>query len=621
MRILPFLRCHPDQAPHDPAARIQRGPTPPEDALRLAPGGLERALARLPVTVQAVLHRSGVPGAAVAVVQGGRTVFARGFGLRDNRGTAPVTAETVFQIASLSKPVTATVVATQVAAERVSWDDPVRRHLPGLQLSDPQVAAQATIGDALEDLGYPRGAIIERLRLAPLDPFRRRYHYANFGFTIAAEAVAAAAGAAWEDLAARALFRPLGMQATSARHAELLARDNRALLHVLQDGRFQPLYDRDADAQSPAGGVSSTVLDLAAWMKLLLRPHRPGQPPLLTEAALLPALVPQVLDGLPPVAAARPAAYGYGFNIGVTPGGHPVMSHSGAFLLGAGTHVQLLPSADLGVVVLTNGGPVGAAEAIAATLTDTAQFGAPLRDWFAAFNGRMQGLYAPVGDLAGGPPPATPEPPRAAEAYAGRYDSDFFGPAEIVTADGKLAILLGPQRRPHPLAPWDGDVFALAPLGENAPKGSLSSVRFTMEEGGPQASSSLGWTRRDWRAGGGEAARHARLDRAAPRCGRRLSRGAAVDRILPRRAPWCCLRPWRPDERLRQGSGGAGHRHAAFFVPGNARQVAPLRLPWGGAGGRRLGGYVAVPRSAGLGGCAAVPGRRGGRLAAQRRRG
>ncbi|RKK01154.1 DUF3471 domain-containing protein [Pseudoroseomonas wenyumeiae] len=478
-------------------ANIQLGATPPEDAVRLAPGGLERALEALPEIVTGILHRSGVPGAAVAVVHGGQTVFAAGFGVREIGKEPAVEPGTVFQVASLSKPITATVVALQVAARVVSWDDPAVRHLPGLRLSDPYVTAQATIGDflahrtglpgaigdELEDLGFGRGDIIARMALVPLDPFRRSYHYTNFGFTIGAEAVAAASGEKWDKLAERVLYRPLGMRLTSSRHADFLTRDNRAVLHVLEDGRFQPLYDRDPDAQSPAGGVSSNVLDLAEWMKLLLRQHRQGQEPLLTEQALLPALQPQAFSAPPQSLASRPSFYGYGFNVGVHAGGRAAMSHSGAFLLGAGTNFQILPSAELGIVVLTNGGPVGAAEAISATVMDTVEFGAPTRDWFGAYNGQMKAMYAFTGDLASAVPPRSPQSALPAASYAGRYENAYFGQAEITVDQGDVMLILGPRRMRFPLSHWDADVFSLAGNSENAPKGSLSSVRFIQEEG------------------------------------------------------------------------------------------------------------------------------------------
>jgi len=95
---------------------------------------IEAALQKLDALTQDVLERSGVPGLAVAVVWKGKTVFAQGYGVRAVGDPAPVDAETVFQIASLSKSLAATVVAGKVGEGVVRWDDPVVDHLPGFRL-------------------------------------------------------------------------------------------------------------------------------------------------------------------------------------------------------------------------------------------------------------------------------------------------------------------------------------------------------------------------------------------------------------------------------------------------------------------------------------------------------
>jgi CubicO group peptidase (beta-lactamase class C family) len=476
---------------------VQLGPTPPEDVMPLADKGLEIGLAALPGYVTDIMQRSMVPGVAVAVVHGGETVFSQGFGVRRLGDPAPVDPTTVFQVASVSKSISATIAAIQVTKGVVSWDDPVSSHLPGFALSDPYVTAHATIGDFfahrtglpfaagdnLEDLGYTRPEILARLSQLPLDAFRTSYHYANFGTTTAAEAVAAASGEAWEDLAQDVLYKPLGMASTSSRHADYLARPNRAVLHTLQDGRFQPLYDRDPDAQAPAGGVSSNVIDLAEWLKLLLGGGQSPREPNIAAKDLLPAVTAQSFSARAGAIDARSGFYGYGFNVGVNPNGRTAMGHSGAFLLGAGTYFQILPSADVGIVVLTNGAPVGAAEAIAAEFMDTVQYGAPTRDWFTAFNGMMRGFYDPEGDLAGQQPPASPKFVEPLSSYAGQYQNPYFGAAEITVDGDRLTLKLGPQAKRFPLSMWDGDIFAMAPSGENAPEGSLSSVRFSMQDG------------------------------------------------------------------------------------------------------------------------------------------
>src|SRR3546814_14747466 len=80
-------------------------------------------------------------------------------------------------------------------------------------------------------MGFTRGDVVARLWQLPLDAFRTSYHYANFGTTIGAEAVAAAAGRPWEDLADKLLFKPLGMTSTSYRYDDFLERKDRAVLH------------------------------------------------------------------------------------------------------------------------------------------------------------------------------------------------------------------------------------------------------------------------------------------------------------------------------------------------------------------------------------------------------
>src|SRR4051794_30598531 len=166
---------------------------------------IDTAVSQLDGLVADIMGRTGVPGMAVAVVLGGKPVYARGFGVREVGKPPKVDADTVFQLASVSKSIGGSVVAREVAARKVGWDTPVTKLLPWFALSDPSVTGMVTVGDLyahrsglpdhagddLEDLGYDRRAVLGRLRFLPLKPFRDNYEYTNFGLTAAAEAVAA----------------------------------------------------------------------------------------------------------------------------------------------------------------------------------------------------------------------------------------------------------------------------------------------------------------------------------------------------------------------------------------------------------------------------------------------
>jgi CubicO group peptidase (beta-lactamase class C family) len=436
---------------------------------------------------------SGIPGMAIAVVHGGKTLYAKGFGVRDVRSPEKVDADTVFQLASLSKPIAATVVAHQVGIRDLTWDAPIVAHLPWFALSDPAVTGMLTVadlfahrsglpdhaGDLLEDLGYGRRAVLERLRFLPLAPFRTSYAYTNFGVTAAAEAVAVAAGKAWEDLSEQVLYRPLDMTSTSSRFADYETRSNRAVGHIEVDGAYQPRYTRDADAQSPAGGVSASVNDMTHWLTMILAGGTYHGTQVVEPSALLSALTPQMVSNPPSEPAMRSGFYGYGFNISTSAAARMQFSHSGAFDLGAATNFVIIPSADVAIVVLSNAAPVGVPETLTAEFADLVQFGAVKEDWRTLYAGAFAGMNRPFGVLAGTQPVADPAPARALQSYAGIYANDYWGPARITVEDGALTLSMGPRPETYRLKHWDGDTFTFGPVSENAPAGSMSRAAFS----------------------------------------------------------------------------------------------------------------------------------------------
>ena len=461
---------------------------------------VRQATARLDTLVPQWMERTGVPGVAVSVVYEGRTLYARGFGVRRVDGSEAVDADTVFQLASVSKSLAATVMAAQMSAD-LDWDTPVQRLLPGFALAYPQPQDNARLslgdlfahrsglpdhaGDLLEDLGYPRTDVLERLRHVALNPYGS-YAYTNFGLTAAAQAMAQARGTDWAALSAQALYQPLNMARTSSRYADFATQANRAWGHVqvglsydsygAQPARYavqQPA--RQPDAQSPAGGASASAADMARWMTLVLAQGQYQGRQLVNAAALQAAMT------------ARPGgAYGYGFNVGPDPHGHPSVSHSGAFLLGAHTAFILWPQAGLGITVLTNAQPRGLAEAIALDFGEQAwgdaTDGAPGTDWLAAMQARMHEMYRPLGRLAGQPAPAVPAPAQPLARYAGHYANAYYGDAQVVLdTDGTaLDLVLGPAQTRYRLRHHDGDLFAFDLQGENAPPGSVSAVQFSV---------------------------------------------------------------------------------------------------------------------------------------------
>jgi CubicO group peptidase (beta-lactamase class C family) len=464
-------------------------------AVVIPPAQIDQAIQALDGIVQKALARSGVPGLSIAVVRDDKVVYAKGFGVRQAGTDQRVDENTVFQLASVSKPLGATVIARLVGQGLADWNAHVVKDLPGFALSDRYVTRHVTVGDLythrsglpdhagdlLEDLGYGRAQVLNRLRFEPLAPFRTTHIYTNFGLTAAAQAVANARGTTWEDLSRQVLYEPLGMNSTSSRYVDYANAANHAVLHVQVGDHWEPRYTRQPDAQSPAGGASSSVADMARWLRLQLANGKFNGEQVVEEKALIQTRCPYTISNPPDTSLGRASFYGLGIGVSYDEAGRVRFSHSGGFALGAATAFTLLPSENLGVVVLTNGMPNGVPEAVIATFLDLVELGKVQRDWLEGYQQVFARLSENHSKLAGQTPPAKPIPAKPNAAYVGRYENPYVGPAQISAANGGLVLKLGPNGMEFPLQHWDGDTFAYYPSGENAL--GISAVTFKVNGG------------------------------------------------------------------------------------------------------------------------------------------
>lgn len=149
--------------------------------------------AGLDALVREALEAWGVPGVGVAIVHGDEEFYVRGHGVKDLTTGEPVTADTLFGIASTTKAFTTTALAMLVDDGKLAWDDPVRKHLPWFRLADPLADAQVTVRDlvthrtgmARNDMlwyqsPWSREEIVRRLGyVQPTAPIRAKYQYNN----------------------------------------------------------------------------------------------------------------------------------------------------------------------------------------------------------------------------------------------------------------------------------------------------------------------------------------------------------------------------------------------------------------------------------------------------------
>ncbi len=498
--------------PRSTISAQQATPAAGVDGAAISPEQVEAALARLDGLIEDAMARTGVPGAAVAVVYDDAVVYERAFGVREVGKAEAVTPETVFQLASMSKSISSTLVAAVVGDGATTWDAVAADLLPEFALADPWWTSQVTLrdlfshrsglpgyaGDGLTaTFGYDREESVRRLRhIPPATPLRSSFAYTNLGLSVAAYAAAIATGQTWEDLADARLFAPLGMSTTSYRVADYVGQTNKAAPHYrTRDGAWEIGDVTEGDAAAPAGGVSTNVRDLTQWVRLQLGGGVFEGQEVVASAPLLETRRPQILEGSPPNPADGPALfYGLGWRMHYDERGQLHVHHIGDFSSGFRTGVSLIPAAGLGIVVLTNAWPNALSDGIPRAFFEIVDKGEATEDWVSIIQAQTDaGLDAlrAVAPFPPGEPPAT-FPPLPLDAYAGSYANDLYGNLIVREEDGGLVLELGPLPSRLALRHWDRDVFTypLPPSGEVL-LGQLG-VQFTIGPTGTATTAALG---------------------------------------------------------------------------------------------------------------------------------
>ena len=367
--------------------------------------------------VKAVMAHWGAPGLAVVVVRDGKVALSKGYGTRVLGGDRPVDQDTRLQIASNSKAVTATALAMLVDEGKLAWDDPVKRYIPELALTDSVAANRMTVRDlVLHRTGLPLSALggfdnaayglkelLTALRSTQLDVgFRERQAYSNVGFALLGEVVARASGMPWERFVRERVFAPLGMRDSYTSNADLIKRfgtpspDHNILVPAVKaKGKIVPGDWKDVGTHrlyAPAGGITTTASDLAKWMLFQLGGGEYNGTRLLSKTALESTRTPAVL--LDPLLAgmttpvSRLVAGSAGWIV-VPYGEHLIYEAPGGWM---SSLVAIVPDAQVGVAVATNAyfferAPFESLHLVAAIVMRAldACLGLPEREWSTLF--------------------------------------------------------------------------------------------------------------------------------------------------------------------------------------------------------------------------------------------
>ena len=413
-----------------------------------------------------------VPGMAVAIVRGNETIYLKPFGVKKVNSSDPVTPNTIFQIGSTSKAFTAALVAMQVDAGKVKWDDRVIDHLSDFEMYDPWVTREFTVTDLMAQrsglpgysggdlvtLGYDRGYLERSLRYTkPETSFRSAYAYQNTLFLTTAELVENLTNKSWEENIQKKIFQPLGMSNSSVDMKSFQQAKDVAYLHQIRNGRVTALpmdwkYMDWPYIYGPAGGINSDIIDMTKWLRLQMHNGSFEGKQLISENSTIYMHSPKTI--ISPMASASNVYYCQGW-IYQESKPYPIIWHNGG-TLGHHTMVAFVPQADIGIVVLSN---IDSAlpESLAYRFFDQ-YFGNPAKDYSA--KALVQTKEAEEQANASIPKqPTSLDPALPLERYVGNYSDQTYGRINISQENGSLVATAGPRNVKILLTPWDRDIF------------------------------------------------------------------------------------------------------------------------------------------------------------------
>jgi len=407
-----------------------------------------------------------VPGCAITIVKNDTIVFEKGYGIRELGKPAPVDEHTVFAIASCSKAFTAAAVGILVDEGKLKWDGRVAEYLPDFQMYDPWVTREMQVRDLLSHRSglatfgadlvwywttYDQKEVLRRVRyLKPRTSLRTEYGYQNVMFLAAGEVVAAVSGKSWNEFVKERIFLPLGMTTTITSVRDIKPGDNIATPHNEYEGKLRVIQHFDNDNMAPAGGIITSVHEMAQWIRLQLGRGMYQGKKIFSESACRTMWSPHMYQTISPRAEQREPtthfrAYGLGWGM-YDYHGRKVLSHGGG-IDGMTSRIMLVPEENLGVMVVTN-----SESPLSGTLAQKAVdlfLGLPDRDLSAeALRMREEAEKTSktrekaIEDAR----VKGTKPSLAMESYAGTYLSDLYGELRVSLENGKLVITFVPTK-------------------------------------------------------------------------------------------------------------------------------------------------------------------------------
>lgn len=340
--------------------------------LSFATAQTDKRLKGIEKQFNSVLESTKAPGFAVAIVEGDKIIYAKGFGYADYENKVPADANTLFAIGSSTKAFTSALLGILQEDQKLSLDDSPLKYVPDLRFYNDEMNNNIIIKDLMRhSTGLPRhdgswyffpshdkDSLVARIQYhEPFTGVRQKWYYNNFGFLLQGVITERITGESWEKNIEDKFFKPLGMNRSKTMIDGMKNGTNTAVGYQLDDDRnIEKMEYFDIAGMSPAGSINSSVNDMSQWLMTWINNGKYKDEQIIPENYVKEAMSSQMVvssgmpkDEMPDVQFAN---YGYGWFLHSYKG-HYMVEHGGN-IDGFSASVALYPTDSLGIVVLSN---------------------------------------------------------------------------------------------------------------------------------------------------------------------------------------------------------------------------------------------------------------------------
>lgn len=412
----------------------------------------------LDTTFNRVLKEWRAAGFAVAVVEKGKIIYAKGFGYKDYETKAPVTVNTQFAIGSCTKAFTAAILGILKQNGKIDFDNPLHDYLPEIKFSDDNLTYHVTLRDMMTHrTGIPRydfswylwpseneDSLIKRIQyFKPTYPLRAQWQYNNWMYFLQGVVGEKITGASWHKNLQELILNPLGMTHTNSTKKDHESYgDNAVGYTVKRDSIIERMDFYNIAAMAPAGSINSTVMDMSKWISVWLNQGKYDGKEILPPSYIDQAKSSQmVIDGALPQKE-EPGIYfsnyGYGWFL-ASYRGHYRAEHGGN-IDGFSASVSFFPSDSIGIVVLVNQNASSVPSVVRNILSDRV-LKLPYKDWQTTLKSANEKAKKAEADakkeMVAGEKPET-HPSHPLRDYEGDYSNPGFGNISITLKKDSL---------------------------------------------------------------------------------------------------------------------------------------------------------------------------------------